>query len=76
MCFVVLVIADPQRRESTVQQVERDAAHAFKFRLVDLGVEIRIDSHLRDGEVVRVCELRLRHVLFALLLGHAEMKPE
>ena len=47
------VEADPERREPFVQQVERDASHAFKLRFIDIRIEIRIDGGLRNTETDR-----------------------
>ena len=70
------VEADPEGRESIVNQIERDASHAFKFRLIDFRIEIRIDGGLGDAKVIGFPKRGLRNVRLDLFLRHAESKAE
>ena len=74
--FERFVVADPKRRESIVNEIERDASHAFKLRFVDLRIEIRIDRGLGDAEMIGFPKRGLRNVRLNLVLRHAEAKAE
>src|SRR6185369_8228039 len=71
-----VVETDPNGSELLVNEVERDAAHAFKLRLIDRLIEIRIDRRLCDTKMIRAAKLCLRNASLDLFFRHAETKAE
>ena len=70
------VVANPQRCEAAIKKIERNAAHAFKLRLIDLGIEIRIDSGLGNAEIIRMPEDSLWYADLDLIFSHSQTKAQ
>ena len=67
---------DPDGSELLVNKVERDTAHAFKLRLIDSLVEVRIDCRFGNTKIIRAAKLGLGNSGLYLFLRHAQVKAQ